>query len=166
MKGALDIHRDLLGKDVPHEIIRLRRPVLDADDLPDALGIDADSCVAVRVYVLDGQLIAVGVPAGRLPDPQALLLATGASTLRPATGPEINAATDYSAGLVAPLLLPRTIPFYVDARVGLSDVVYTATGDTGTALGIATAELLVSSGARVADLLIPSLAAIAVDLEV
>ena len=166
MKGALDIHRELLGRDVPHEIVRLPRVVLDADQIPDALGIDPDQAVKVRLYVTGRGMIAIAAPSGRVPQREALLRAAGSASLRRATAHEVNEATDYAAGLVAPLLLPDEVPLFVDARVGRHDVVYTATGDTGTALGIATADLLVTSGARVADLTGVSLADIVLDLEV
>jgi prolyl-tRNA editing enzyme YbaK/EbsC (Cys-tRNA(Pro) deacylase) len=166
MKGALDVHRELLSRDVPHEIIRLPRVALQADELPEVLGIEADQCMTVRVYVADEQMFAVGLQSGRSPELDALLRATGARTVRPATAQEVNEATDYAAGLVAPLLLPAEVPLFVDAAVGRNDVVYTATGDTGTALCIATAQLLVTSRALVADLTTVSLADVVIDLEV
>jgi prolyl-tRNA editing enzyme YbaK/EbsC (Cys-tRNA(Pro) deacylase) len=152
MKGALDVHRELLTRDVPHEIVRLPRVVLHADEIPEALGLPQAQCLALRMYVADGDLIAVGVPAGATPDPTALLAALGTRSLRPATAQEVNARTDYAAGLVSPVLLPDDVPLYVDASVGLSDVLYAPTGDTGTVLGIRTGDLLVLTGARVADL--------------
>jgi prolyl-tRNA editing enzyme YbaK/EbsC (Cys-tRNA(Pro) deacylase) len=152
MKGALDIHHELLARDVPHEIVRLPRVVLQADEIPDALGLAPAQCLALRMYVADGELVAVGVPAGSTPDPAALLAALGARSLRPATAQEVNARTEFAAGLVSPVLLPDDVPLYVDAAVGLRDVLYAPTGDTGTALGIRTGDLLMASGARVADL--------------
>jgi prolyl-tRNA editing enzyme YbaK/EbsC (Cys-tRNA(Pro) deacylase) len=169
VKGALDIHRELLSRDVPHEILRLRRVVLDADEIADVLGIDAEQTVKVRLYVAGSQMIAVAVPSGRATQPAALVRAGGSRTVRPATAQEINESTDYAAGLVSPLLLPKDMPLFVDSRIGRNDVVYTATGDTGTALGISTADLLVASRARVADLTGQSLGdsfAEALDLEV
>jgi prolyl-tRNA editing enzyme YbaK/EbsC (Cys-tRNA(Pro) deacylase) len=169
VKGALDIHRELLGRDVRHEILRLPRAVLDADEIADVLGIDAEQTVKVRLYVAGRQMIAVAVPSGRPTQLEALIRTAGSRTVRPATAREINESTDYAAGLVAPLLLPKDMPLFVDTRIGRNDVVYTATGDTGTALGISTADLLVTSRARVADLTSQSLGdslAEALDLEV
>jgi prolyl-tRNA editing enzyme YbaK/EbsC (Cys-tRNA(Pro) deacylase) len=166
MKGALDIHRELLSRDVPHEILRLPRVVLDADQLAEVLGVDAEQTVKVRLYMAGGQMIALAVPSGRATQPEALLRAAGSRTVRPATAQEVNESTEYAAGLVAPLLLPKDMPLFVDARIGRHEVVYTATGDTGTALGIATADLLVASAARIADLTTVSLIDIVHDLEV
>jgi prolyl-tRNA editing enzyme YbaK/EbsC (Cys-tRNA(Pro) deacylase) len=158
MKSALDIHRELLSRDVPHEIVRLPRVVLDAEELAQALGVDADQAVKVWIYVADELMIAVAVPSGEAIRPEAVSRITGSRTVRPATAQEINESTDFAAGLVAPLLLPQDMPLFVDARIGRHDVVYTATGDTGTALGISTADLLVTSSARIADLTGQSLA--------
>lgn len=164
MKGALDIHRELLARDVPHEIVRLPRGVLQADEIPDALGLSPQQCVAVRMYLADGELVAVGVPAGHTPHPGALLAALGVRSLRPAPAAEVNQRTDYAAGLVSPVLLPDDVPFYVEAALAQADVLYTATGDTGTALGIRTGDLLVVSSAEVAELAEAPLSEIVLDL--
>lgn len=169
MNGALDIHRELLGRDIRHEIIRLPRVILQADELADLLGVDPDQVVTVRLFVADDQVIAVAVPSGRWPVTRSVLRATGARTLRDATAQEINESTRYAAGLVSPLLLPLDLPLFVDARLGRHDLLYTATGESGTALAIPTADLLVTSGARVADLTGVSLADsldVPIDLEV
>lgn len=166
MKGALDIHRELLARDVPHEIVRLPRLVLQADEIPDSLGLPSQRCLAVRMYVADGDLLAVGVSATSTPDPTALLAMLEADAIRPALPQEVNERTDFAAGLVSPVLLPDDVPLYVDAAVGTSDVLYTPTGDTGTALGIRTGDLLVVSGARVAEFSRASLADVVLDLNV
>ncbi|MDX6254137.1 MAG: Cys-tRNA(Pro)/Cys-tRNA(Cys) deacylase [Frankiales bacterium] len=158
MKGALDIHRELLGRDIPHEILRLARAVVQADEIASVLGIDPDQAVSVRLYIADERMIAVAVPSCRTPVRAAVLRAARSHSLRVATAQEINECTDYAAGLVAPLLLPEEVPLFADALIGRNDVVYTATGDTGTALGISTADLLIASSARVADLTGESLA--------
>ncbi|BEP13147.1 hypothetical protein acdb102_14580 [Acidothermaceae bacterium B102] len=166
MKTALDLHRELLSLDVAHEIIKLPRPVLSADELPEVLGVPQQQCLNVRLFVAGPRMIAVGLPVGRQAQLDSLLRAVGSRTLRTATVHEVNEATDFAAGLVPPLPLPREVTFLVDASIGLQDVVYTATGDSGTALGIRTAALLLSSEARVADLTTPTLADVVVDLEV
>jgi Cys-tRNA(Pro)/Cys-tRNA(Cys) deacylase len=161
MKDALAIHRDLLARGVPHEIVRLRRIILTADELPDALGLSPGQCVAVRVYEADDELVAVCVPAGATPAPSALLKATGARRIGIAPVARINAETDFAGGLVAPLLLPDHVPVFADASLASREVLYTPTGESGTALGIHSRDLLIMSRARVAALLTPTL----VDLE-
>ena len=153
MRGALDVHRELLARDVPHEVVRLRGTVAaDADDLPRALGLDPCSCVAVRVYVTDVGTVAVLVQAGAVPQPAALLSVLGARTLRPATADEVNAGTDYAAGLVSPVCLPAGVLLVADEALRAAEVLYCPVGEGGVALGIRSADLLAASGARVHDL--------------
>jgi Cys-tRNA(Pro)/Cys-tRNA(Cys) deacylase len=156
VRTALDVHRDLLARDVPHEIVRLRQRVTTSDELPDALDLPT-GCLAVRVYAAvraGGRtaFVAVVVPAGAVPDPAALLGALGADSVRLATAAEVNAATDYPAELVSPVGLPADVEVLVDAAVGGSEVVYTAAGEGGVALGVRTRDLLVAVGAKAATL--------------
>lgn len=155
MQGALDVHRELLARDVPHEIVRLRRRALTADDLPRLLGLSA-GCVAVRCYLVARgdrpSFAAVLVPAGHTPEPAALLDALGACSVRPAPADAVNAATDYAAGLVSPVCLPDDVEVLADAALGQHDVSYCALGEGGVVLGIRTRDLLVASRARVATL--------------
>ena len=156
MKDALAIHRELLARGVPHEIVRLRRIVLTADELPEALGLSAGQCVAVRMYDADGLLAALCVPAGATPAPSAVLAATGARRIGVAAVDRVNEHTEFAGGLVAPLLLPDDVPIIVDASLASRDVLYTPTGESGTALGIHSRDLLAVTGARVDSLLTPA----------
>ena len=156
MKGALDVHRELLGRGVAHEIVRLPRMILNADELPDALGLPAPACRVVKMYLADDRLVAVLLPPGQLPSPAALLTATGAETVRLAPADVVNVATEYAAGLVAPILLPTDVPLFTDVGLSADGVVYTPTGDTGNALGIRTRDLLGVSRAQSLNLGEPS----------
>lgn len=156
MRSALDVHRELLARGVPHEIVRLRSRVLSADDLPRALDLAA-GCVAVRVYLVSrpGGLTATAavlVPAGAVPEPGALLEALRATSVRPATPGEVNLLTAFAADLVSPVCLPPEVEVLADAAVGATDVVYATVGEGALALGIRTRDLLVVAQARVASL--------------
>src|SRR3954452_10071252 len=164
MKDALAIHRDLLARGVPHEIVRLRRIILTADELPEALGLPSSQCVAVRMYEADDNLVAVCVPAGATPAPSALLKATGARRICLAPVDRINAETDFAGGLVAPMLLPAEVLVLADPTIAAREVLYTPTGESGTALGIHARDLLVASQARVAALLSPAVVDLEADL--
>ena len=159
MRSALDVHRELLARDVPHEIVRLGSRLVSADDLPRVLGVPG--CVAVRCYEVarasGPAFAAVLVPAGQLPDPAALLDALDADAVRPATTDRVNQVTDYAAGLVSPICLPAEVELLADAALGSSDVCYCPVGEGGVALGIRTVDLLVTTGARVASLSGPAL---------
>jgi Cys-tRNA(Pro)/Cys-tRNA(Cys) deacylase len=155
MKDALDVHRSLLAREIPHEIVRLPRPVVSADEIPDALGLASQRCVAVRMYLADDRPVAVLVRAGTVPHPAAVLTATRTRTLCSARPEYVNELTDFAAELVSPLLLPAEITVLADACIGHSDVVYAPTGDGGTAVGIASRWLLTSSHAAVTELCLP-----------
>jgi prolyl-tRNA editing enzyme YbaK/EbsC (Cys-tRNA(Pro) deacylase) len=156
MKDALDVHRSLLAREVPHEIVRLPRLALSADEVPEVLDLPAEQCVAVRLYQVDDRVAAVIVRAGDQPHPGALLAALGARSLRSMRPADVNAVTDFAATLVCPVLLPESVTVLADACVGHSDVVYAPTGDSGTVLGISSRWLLTASRARVAELCAPS----------
>jgi prolyl-tRNA editing enzyme YbaK/EbsC (Cys-tRNA(Pro) deacylase) len=152
VRAALDIHRELLSLDVPHEVVRLRSGVVNADDLPAALDLEPTSCVAMRCYVTDLGFAAVAVHAGVIPDPAAVLTALGARTLRAADADEISTATDFAAGLVSPLGLPPGMTLLADVALAARDVVYCPAGEAGVALGIRSEHLLATTGARTAAL--------------
>lgn len=155
MLDALDVHRSLLAREVPHEIVRLPRIVLSADEIPDTMGLPATRCVAVRLYLADERTVAVIVRAGELPHPGAVLAAAGARTLRSARPDVVNRITDFAAPLVSPVLLPDDVIVLADSCVGHADIVYAPTGDGATVLGIASRWLLTASRAAVAELCAP-----------
>src|SRR3954451_2333346 len=136
MKDALDVHRSLLAREVPHEVIRLPRVVLSADEIPEALRLPADRCVAVRLYRADSEIAAVIVRAGAAPHPGAVLAALGARTLRRTQPEEVNALTDFAAPLVSPALLPDSVGVLAAAAPGPTDVVDGPGGDSGRGRGI------------------------------
>lgn len=67
MRTALDAHRELLTQGVPHEVVRLRRRVVSADELPDALGVDV-GCLAVRLYRVSWEAPSNGSRTGKPAD--------------------------------------------------------------------------------------------------
>jgi Cys-tRNA(Pro)/Cys-tRNA(Cys) deacylase len=152
MKDALDVHRSLLAREIPHEIVRLPRPVGSADEIPDALGLAPQRCVAVRMYVADDRPVAVIVRAGTTPHPGAVLTAARSRALRTARTEMVNDLTDFAAPLVSPFLLPDSVLILADACIGHTEVVYAPTGDGGTAVGIASQWLLRASRAAVSEL--------------
>jgi prolyl-tRNA editing enzyme YbaK/EbsC (Cys-tRNA(Pro) deacylase) len=68
----------------------------------------------------------------------------------------VNAATDFAASLVSPVLLPEDILVLADSCLGQVDVVYAPTGDGGTALGIPTRWLLTASHAATGEMCAPT----------
>lgn len=162
MKDALAIHRMLLERETLHEIVRLPRAIANADELPKALGLPAKHCLATRVYLVDpatqGEpyLAAFVATAGIRPKTEALIGLFGARAVRPAPADMVNAATAYCAQLVAPVLLPDDLPVFIEQRaidrLDVDNVVYTATGEPRTALGIRALDLFALCGGKPVDL--------------
>jgi prolyl-tRNA editing enzyme YbaK/EbsC (Cys-tRNA(Pro) deacylase) len=165
MKDALDVHRSLLAREIPHEIVRLPRPVGSADEIPDVIGLAPQRCVAVRMYIADDHPVAVIVRAGTTPHPGAVLAAARSRTLRSASPEAVNELTDFAAPLVSPLLLPDDVLVLADACIGHAEVVYAPTGDSGTAVGITSRWLLTASRASVTELCLPEPSGPAADLD-
>lgn len=161
MKGPLDINRDLLAVGVPHEIVRLPRPIASAEELPEVLGLPSGSCVSVHMFAAEGALYALALPAGAPVRPSMLARALGVSAVRAADADTVNAVTDFCAPLVSPVSLPDSVRLVVDAALGLTDVLYAATGESGTVLKIRSHDLLVHTRALVATLTAPATVAVA-----
>jgi Cys-tRNA(Pro)/Cys-tRNA(Cys) deacylase len=164
MLGPLDIHQYLLEHDVHHEIVRLPRPAGSAENLAEVLGVTPRRCLAIHPFhtlTADGDvLVLVLAPADEEPT-TATLVSALRDLLRDRLGPNaeftvagaalVSRLTDYIAGHLAPLLLPPDV-IVVSTRGVLdlaTSIIYTATGDGGTALGVAAADLLNLSGAIV-----------------
>lgn len=157
MRGPLEARQVLLEHQVLHNVIRLPRRIANADVLPTTLGLAPRDCAAVRCYRTNTGPVAAIVAAGLWPDVDLLasalaLRSPSVGGLRRSTRDEVNADTDYQAGLVSPLALPARITLLADVRLLRSSVVYLPTGDSGTALGMQTRDLLTVTGARLAVL--------------
>jgi prolyl-tRNA editing enzyme YbaK/EbsC (Cys-tRNA(Pro) deacylase) len=161
MMDTLTLHRLLLGSGVQHEIIHLHNSISSADQLPTALELPFKRCLAVRIYEAGEPgrqlvLVAAIVWAGRVPAIGELRRITGLEWVRRAAAATVNEATGYAAGLVAPLALPEEADVYADENVvsGIDHgtVVYTATGEPRTALGIRLPDLFALCPAKLAAL--------------
>ena len=150
MKDALSLHRLLLEQQTAHEIVHLPRAITSADELPEVLGLPPDRCLCTRVYTdAAGRLAAVIVTAGTWPPESVVAEALDVASVVLAGADLVNEATQYAAELVGPLLLPEDLTVLVDENVAEADeVVYAATGEARTALGIRTLDLLALSPAK------------------
>jgi Cys-tRNA(Pro)/Cys-tRNA(Cys) deacylase len=178
MKGPLDIHQYLLAHNVHHEIIRLRRAAGTAEQLCEALDVTPRRCVVAHTFrattTASDVLVVLLAPSDVVADATltaqlAALLADGsgaAPDLRPAGAELVSRQTDYLASHLAPLLLPPDV--VVAATKSLADlatsIVYTPTGDGGTALGIRATDLLDLCAAIVLPDAVPSARADRIDL--
>ncbi|WP_433435977.1 YbaK/EbsC family protein [Nonomuraea sp. CA-141351] len=158
MKDALAIHRWLLAHQVHHEIVRLPRPMTCAEDLPEAVSAAPDRCLMVTVLEVAtrvGREVVIGFtsPVSAPPPLGAVGGVLGVRRVRPAPAHVVNAATDYASGLVCPLLLPESLPMFIDDRLlDDDDPVYTATGERHTALTLRALDLLALLPGKMVDL--------------
>ncbi|NUR89061.1 MAG: hypothetical protein HOY71_33680 [Nonomuraea sp.] len=160
MKDALAIHRWLLAHQVHHEIVRLPRPMTCVDELPGMISTAPGRCVAVTVFEVTGRLgrqpVAVVSTTADPPRPGAVGGLLGALNVRHAPSHLVNSATDYAAGLVCPLLLPRGLPVLIDDRLRADDApIFTATGERHTALTLRALDLLTLLSGKTVDLRLP-----------
>ena len=155
MRGPLDLSRELLQAETPHEIVHLRRRIDDAAELPDVLDVTRAACVAVRLYDAEWPVAAL-LPAGTVAATTAVARAAAARWLRPITdSARVCALTDSHPFLVPPIGLPRDTLVVADAALRAQEVVFTATGDGSTALKIRSDDLLALTRAVVAQLVEP-----------
>ncbi len=140
MKDTLTLHHLLLESGTDHKIIRLPRTISAADQLPDVLLLPHGRCLVVRFYEADDVLTAFVVRANQVPPTWMLRSATGGQRIRAAPGETVSSVTGYAASLAAPLALPDSLPVFADealwADLDGDTIVYTSTGESGTALGI------------------------------
>ncbi|MEV0197997.1 YbaK/EbsC family protein [Nonomuraea sp. NPDC050691] len=160
MKDALAIHRWLLAHQVHHEIVRLPRPITRVDELPATISAAPERCVMVTVFEvttrLGREVVAVVSSVATPPRPGAVGALLGARDVRPAPAFLVNSATDYAAGLVGPLLLPRRLPVLVDDRLaGDAEPIFMASGERHTAVGMRALDLLSLLSGKTVDLRIP-----------
>ncbi|MDF5756149.1 YbaK/EbsC family protein [Spongiactinospora sp. TRM90649] len=150
MKDALAIHRWLLAHQVHHEIVRLPRALTCAGELPEIMHADAGHCLEVSVYEVDTRVglepVAVLSSVATPPRPGLVGALLGARKVHPASAFMVNAATEYAAGLVCPLLLPDDLALLVDDRLSNDlpgdTLVHTPTGERRTALSLRASDLL------------------------
>ena len=163
MKGPLDIHQYLLANDVPHEIVRLPHSTTNALHLAEVLGLPTQRCVAshpFHVLTPTADALVVLLRTADAAGDETAMCDLLAETLAATVGPHaviapacpnmVSARTDYLASHLAPLLLPPDVIVAAAPEIYdlASSIVYTATGDAGTALAIPAADLLTLTGAR------------------
>jgi prolyl-tRNA editing enzyme YbaK/EbsC (Cys-tRNA(Pro) deacylase) len=123
-----------------------------ADDAARAIGCSVAQIVKSLVFMADDQpVMALLSGADRL-DPDRLATATGAATVRRATGDEARAATGYAIGGVPPFGHDRELAVLVDRGLLAHDEVWAAAGLPDAVFPISPDDLVRVSGGRIEDL--------------
>ncbi|MGN9837440.1 aminoacyl-tRNA deacylase [Nonomuraea sp. H19] len=129
-----------------------------AEELPETLSAAPERCLMVTVFEVATRVgreavIAVVSSVAAPPRPEAVGGALGVRQVRPAPAHVVNAASDYADGLVCPLLLPESLPMFIDDRVSAdTEPVFTTTGERHTALSIHALDLLAILPGKTVDL--------------
>jgi prolyl-tRNA editing enzyme YbaK/EbsC (Cys-tRNA(Pro) deacylase) len=113
-----------------------------AKDAARAVGCELDQIVKSIVLQCDGRPVVVLVPGDRRADASKVAAAVGAAAARVAQAPEVEAATGFEPGAVAPFPLPRVGRVLIDRRLLTHERVWVGAGSSRHMAGLAPSELL------------------------
>jgi prolyl-tRNA editing enzyme YbaK/EbsC (Cys-tRNA(Pro) deacylase) len=122
-----------------------------AADAAAAIGSGLDQIVKSLVFVCDGVPVVALVPGDRRGDPTKVAQAFGASSARVATPDEVEAATGFAPGAVAPFPLPKVRTVYLDRLLLRHPRVWAGAGSEKHIVGLSPTELARLSRAQTAD---------------
>ena len=123
-----------------------------AADAAEAVGCGLDQIVKSLVLVCDGRPVVALVPGDRRGDPGKVARAAGAEAARIAKPDEVEQATGFEPGAVAPFPLPRVETVLMDRSLLRHPLVWAGAGSPKHMVGLAPAELGRLSRARPLDL--------------
>jgi len=122
-----------------------------AGDAAAQVGCGLDQIVKSLVFVCDGRPVLVMVPGDRRGDPDKIARAAEAGDVRVARADEVERATGFAPGAVAPFPLPKIDLVLIDRDLLRHPLVWTGAGSEHHLLGIAPAELVRVAQARPMD---------------
>ena len=124
---------------------------LTAADAAAAVGCQLDQIVKSLVFVCDGRPALALVPGDRRADPEKVASASDARSARVASTEEVEEATGFTPGAVAPFPLPRIETVLLDRSLLRKPVVWVGAGSPRHLVGLSPAELGRLSKARPVD---------------
>jgi prolyl-tRNA editing enzyme YbaK/EbsC (Cys-tRNA(Pro) deacylase) len=107
-----------------------------AQDAADAVGCDLAQIVKARVFVCDERPVLALVPGDRRGDPAKVARAVDAESARVAKAQEVEAATGFAPGAVAPFPLSNIDAVLMDRTLYHHDIVWAGAGSHRHVLGI------------------------------
>lgn len=113
-----------------------------AKEAAEAVGCALGDIVKSLVFRCDGRAIVVMVPGDRRADAEKVAGAIGCSDLRIARGAEIEEATGFAPGAVAPFPLPAVDTVLVDRTLLTRELVWAGAGSDRHIVGLAPSELV------------------------
>jgi prolyl-tRNA editing enzyme YbaK/EbsC (Cys-tRNA(Pro) deacylase) len=106
-----------------------------------AVGCGLDQIVKSLVLLCDGKPVVALVPGDRRGDPEKIARAAGAETARIAKPDEVERATGFTPGAVAPFPLPGVQTVLIDRTLLRHPVVWAGAGSPRHIVGLAPIEL-------------------------
>jgi prolyl-tRNA editing enzyme YbaK/EbsC (Cys-tRNA(Pro) deacylase) len=122
-----------------------------AAEAAEAIGCGLDQIVESTVLVADGVPVVVLVPGDRRGDPVKVASAVGAASVRSARPDEVESATGFPPGAVAPFPLAFVSRVVVEQRLLAKPVVWAGAGSTRHLVRLAPGELVRLARAEPAD---------------
>jgi prolyl-tRNA editing enzyme YbaK/EbsC (Cys-tRNA(Pro) deacylase) len=122
-----------------------------AQDAADAVGCELAQIVKSLVFVCDERFVVALVPGDRRGDPEKVAKAAETSRARVANADEVEQATGFGPGAVAPFPLPRVELVLMDSGFSRYPLVWAGAGSAKHVLGMTPAELARVARARTVD---------------
>lgn len=122
-----------------------------AADAARAVGCGLDRIVKSLVFVSDGRPVVALVPGDRRGDSAKIARAVGATSVRVAKAQEVEDATGFAPGAVAPFPLPKIDAVLMERELLRHDLVWVGAGSPRHLVGIAPSELARVARARPMD---------------
>jgi prolyl-tRNA editing enzyme YbaK/EbsC (Cys-tRNA(Pro) deacylase) len=122
-----------------------------AEQAARAAGTTLERIVKSLVFVCDGKAVVALVPGDRRADPDKIARAAGAAGARIAKRAEVEQATGFAPGAVAPFPLPGVDTVLLDRNLLGHDVVWVGAGSPTHLAALAAADLVRLARARPVD---------------
>lgn len=122
-----------------------------AEEAARAAGATLEQIVKSLVFVCDGRHVLALVPGDRRADPAKVAAAADSSKARIAKPAEVEAATGFAPGAVAPFPLPNVDRVLIDQSLLGHDTVWVGAGSTTHLAALGAADLVRLAGARPMD---------------
>jgi prolyl-tRNA editing enzyme YbaK/EbsC (Cys-tRNA(Pro) deacylase) len=122
-----------------------------AEDAARAVGSSLGQIVKSLVFVCDGRTVLVMVPGDKRADPAKVRAAARCEKAKVAGPEEVEKATGFEPGAVAPFPLPGVEGVFVDRTLLAHDVVWVGAGSHRHMAALAPADLLRLSRAKAID---------------
>ena len=112
-----------------------------AQDAADAIGCELGQIVKSLVFVCDEQAVVALVPGDRRGDPAKVARAVDANEARVAKAQEVEDATGFAPGAVAPFPLPSIETVLMDRALYHHDIVWAGAGSVHHIMGLSPTDL-------------------------